>query len=72
MVDPQHGVSAVFLGLHLSLSPDIGAREARLSIMVGGERVIVDAIRPMLDCMGRNIQHMGPAGNGRYQCSSVS
>jgi 3-hydroxyisobutyrate dehydrogenase len=45
---------------------DVGAREARLSIMVGGDAEIVEAIRPLLECMGKTIVHQGPAGAGQH------
>lgn len=45
---------------------DIGAKEARLSIMVGGEAEVVEAIRPLLECMGKTIVHQGPAGSGQH------
>ena len=44
---------------------DIGAREARLAIMVGGDRETFDAGRALFECMGRNIAYMGPAGAGQ-------
>jgi len=45
---------------------DVGAREARLSIMVGGEREVFDRVLPLLKCMGKNITLMGPAGSGQF------
>lgn len=45
---------------------DIGAREARLSIMVGGEASAVDSIRPLFEIMGKTIVHQGPAGAGQH------
>ncbi len=45
---------------------DVGAREARLSIMVGGDAEVVEAIRPLLECMGKTIVHQGPAGAGQH------
>ena len=44
---------------------DVGAREARLSIFVGGEKAGYDKIKPCLDKMGPNILHCGPAGFGQ-------
>lgn len=44
---------------------DVGAREARLSIMVGGRRENFERARPLLECMGRTIVHQGPAGSGQ-------
>jgi 3-hydroxyisobutyrate dehydrogenase len=45
---------------------DIGAREARLSIMIGGDKEIVDALQPCWDAMGKTIVHQGPAGAGQH------
>jgi 3-hydroxyisobutyrate dehydrogenase len=45
---------------------DIGAREARLSIMVGGESAAFEALRPLFALMGTNINLMGPAGAGQH------
>jgi 3-hydroxyisobutyrate dehydrogenase len=45
---------------------DVGAKNAALSIMVGGEADAVEAVRPLLDCMGKTIIHQGPAGAGQH------
>jgi 3-hydroxyisobutyrate dehydrogenase len=45
---------------------DVGAKEARLSIMVGGDNDAVEAIRPLLECMGKTIVHQGSAGAGQH------
>jgi 3-hydroxyisobutyrate dehydrogenase len=45
---------------------DIGAREARLSIMVGGEAGTVEALMPLFQAMGKTIVHQGPAGAGQH------
>ncbi|RIK82715.1 MAG: oxidoreductase [Planctomycetota bacterium] len=45
---------------------DIGAREARLSIMIGGEKSVVDALQPLFEVMGKTIVHQGPAGAGQH------
>lgn len=45
---------------------DIGAREAKLSIMVGGEAATFDKALPILQLMGANIVHMGAAGAGQH------
>ncbi len=41
-----------------------GAEAGTLTIMVGGESAALEKIRPVLDIIGGNIQHMGPAGMG--------
>jgi 3-hydroxyisobutyrate dehydrogenase len=45
---------------------DIGAREARLSIMIGGEPAVVDALRPLFELMGKTIVYQGAAGAGQH------
>ncbi|MFO0957724.1 MAG: NAD(P)-dependent oxidoreductase [Isosphaeraceae bacterium] len=45
---------------------DIGAKEARLSIMVGGEAETVSVLQPLFSCMGKTIVHQGPAGAGQH------
>lgn len=42
----------------------MGAKEARLSIMVGGDEEAVSAVKPLFDVMGKNIVHLGPASSG--------
>jgi 3-hydroxyisobutyrate dehydrogenase-like beta-hydroxyacid dehydrogenase len=41
-----------------------GARDATLTIMVGGSAEAFERARPMLDAMGKNVHHVGPAGAG--------
>jgi 3-hydroxyisobutyrate dehydrogenase len=45
---------------------DVGAREARLSIMVGGERTHFEEALPILSLMGKKILHTGAAGSGQH------
>jgi 3-hydroxyisobutyrate dehydrogenase len=45
---------------------DVGAKNAALSIMVGGDAQAVEAVRPLLECMGKTIVHQGPAGAGQH------
>jgi 3-hydroxyisobutyrate dehydrogenase len=45
---------------------DIGAKEARLSIMIGGEPEVVGALKPLFETMGKTIVHQGPAGAGQH------
>jgi 3-hydroxyisobutyrate dehydrogenase len=64
-------------GLHAVDAPvsggDVGAREAKLSIMVGGEAEIVERIHPLLETMGTNVIHQGPAGAGQHakMCNQI-
>lgn len=50
---------------------DVGAKEARLSIMIGGDKDVVDALGPCWDAMGKTIVHQGPAGAGQH-CKMVN
>lgn len=45
---------------------DKGAREASLSIMVGGASEAIDQAMPLFETMGRTIVSMGPAGAGQH------
>lgn len=45
---------------------DVGAREARLSIMIGGEKEAVDALQPVWQAMGKTIVHQGGPGAGQH------
>lgn len=45
---------------------DVGAREARLSIMIGGDSPVVQALMPCWQAMGKTIVHQGPAGSGQH------
>ncbi len=45
---------------------DVGAKEARLSIMIGGEKEVVEALGPCWQAMGRSIVHQGGPGAGQH------
>jgi len=45
---------------------DIGAREARLSIMIGGEEDVVTALQPAWETMGKTIVRQGGPGAGQH------
>lgn len=45
---------------------DVGAREGRLSIMVGGDTVAIDAVRPCFEAMGTTIIEQGGPGSGQH------
>lgn len=45
---------------------DIGAREARLSIMIGGDKEVVEALQPCWEVMGATIVHQGGPGAGQH------
>ncbi len=42
-----------------------GARNGSLSVMVGGEPVTLDRVRPFLRSFATRVTHMGPVGNGQ-------
>ena len=44
---------------------EVGAVEASLSIMVGGEAADFEAAKPVLEAVGKTIVHVGPAGAGQ-------
>ncbi|MCA1785176.1 MAG: NAD(P)-dependent oxidoreductase [Desulfobacteraceae bacterium] len=45
---------------------DLGARNATLSIMAGGEESVFKMAVPLLEVMGKNIVYQGPAGSGQH------
>lgn len=53
---------------------DIGAREAKLSIMVGGDEKAYNAMKPIFEVLGTNIQHLGLAGAGQdtKMCNQIA
>jgi 3-hydroxyisobutyrate dehydrogenase len=44
---------------------DVGAKNATLSIMVGGDEQAFASARPLLERMGKTITHCGPSGAGQ-------
>ncbi len=61
---------AISLGAHAVDAPvsggDVGARNASLSVMAGGEEHIVNSVRPLFDCMAKTVAWMGEAGSGQH------
>ena len=53
---------------------DVGARNASLSIMVGGETGIVETIRPLFESLGKTIVHQGATGAGQHAklCNQIT
>ena len=45
---------------------DVGAKEARLSIMIGGDKEFVEALSPCWNVMGKTIVHQGGPGAGQH------
>lgn len=53
---------------------DVGAREARLSIMVGGDAEAFERVKPVFSVMGTNIVLQGAAGAGQHTklCNQIA
>ncbi|MEQ2519845.1 NAD(P)-dependent oxidoreductase [Ruthenibacterium sp. CLA-JM-H11] len=45
---------------------DAGARNATLSIMMGGDKADCEACMPLFEAMGKTIVYEGPAGSGQH------
>jgi 3-hydroxyisobutyrate dehydrogenase len=52
---------------------DVGARNATLSIMIGGDKDAVDRVMPLFQAMGKNIVHLGAPGDGQHtkMCNQI-
>ncbi|MBF0705097.1 NAD(P)-dependent oxidoreductase [Alkalihalobacillus hwajinpoensis] len=71
----QHALSKQLYALDAPVSGgDVGAKEGRLSIMVGGELEVFEKARPILEVMGQNIVLQGPAGAGQHtkMCNQIA
>src|SRR5262245_21609025 len=57
-------------GVHAVDAPvsggDVGAKNAALSIMIGGDKEVIDAITPLFESMGKTIVHQGGPGAGQH------
>jgi 2-hydroxy-3-oxopropionate reductase len=55
-------------GVHLLDAPvsggDVGAQNATLSIMVGGDIEVLKVVQPIFEKIGSTIRHLGPLGSG--------
>lgn len=45
---------------------DVGAKNAALSIMIGGDKNVVESLRPCWEAMGKTIVYQGEAGSGQH------
>src|SRR5215203_712585 len=45
---------------------DVGAKNAALSIMIGGDKDVVAAVTPVFEAMGKTIVHQGGPGAGQH------
>jgi len=52
---------------------DVGARDASLSIMAGGQARVIDEVKPLFGCLGM-VQHMGEEGSGQHtkMCNQIA
>lgn len=57
------GMGGRFLDAPVTGGPS-GAKAGTLTIMVGGEQETLDAVRPVLEAMGRQLYHFGEVGAG--------
>ena len=53
---------------------DVGARNAALAIMAGGEKDVYDTVYPLFEIMGKNIRYQGGAGTGQHtkMCNQIT
>jgi 3-hydroxyisobutyrate dehydrogenase len=53
---------------------DVGAREARLTIMAGGDAAAFERAKPILEKLGRNLRLMGGPGAGQHtkMCNQIA
>jgi len=53
---------------------DVGAKEARLAIMVGGDVDVFEALVPIFNIMGKNVVLQGKAGAGQHtkMCNQIA
>ena len=56
-------------GIHMLDAPVSGGAQgaigATLAIMAGGEAAVLERVRPLLECLGKRIVHIGPNGAGQ-------
>lgn len=45
---------------------DVGAKNAKLSIMIGGDKEVIEALQPCWQAMGQTIVHQGGPGAGQH------
>lgn len=66
----ESGVSAIDAPVS---GGDVGAREATLAIMAGGDKATFEKVLPLFQIMGKNIAHMGGPGAGQHtkMCNQI-
>jgi 3-hydroxyisobutyrate dehydrogenase len=72
MAEAAHCKGAYALDAPVS-GGDVGAKNASLSIMVGGAAEAVKAVRPLLELMGKTIEYQGDPGSGQHtkMCNQI-
>lgn len=67
----KHGITAIDAPVS---GGDIGAKNGSLAIMVGGDSNGFSTILPILEVLGENIVHQGPAGAGQHtkMCNQIT
>jgi 3-hydroxyisobutyrate dehydrogenase len=69
---------AIKVGVHALDAPvsggDVGAREGKLAIMVGGEQNAFETVHPVLEALGTNIVYQGESGSGQHtkMCNQIA
>ena len=69
---------AMEIGVHSLDAPvsggDIGAQNATLSLMVGGDKDIFEQLKPIFEVFGKNIVYQGAAGAGQHtkMCNQIA
>ena len=53
---------------------DVGARNAALAIMIGGDQQVFERILPLLEIIGKKIVYQGKAGSGQHtkMCNQIT
>jgi 3-hydroxyisobutyrate dehydrogenase len=53
---------------------EVGAINGALSIMIGGEKEVVDTLMPVFDVFGKNMVYQGSAGSGQHtkMCNQIT
>ncbi|HLR40032.1 MAG TPA: NAD(P)-dependent oxidoreductase [Virgibacillus sp.] len=65
-------------GIHALDAPvsggDVGAKNGKLAIMIGGEQEAFDSLSPLFEILGENIVLQGPAGAGQHTklCNQIT
>ncbi len=53
---------------------DVGAKNATLSIMVGGDEAVFEKVKPLFELLGKSINYIGEAGSGQHckMCNQIA